>query len=308
MFDKLGIVTNCLAKRLANNDSFEKLVEDFIQNGFMHIEIRDGDYLRQSDFGEILQGVETAIQHYSDAEWQKICLAIHYKTSHITPDLKSQNLQAVKDFCRLFQINPETVFSYAIAHSWMGQPPSASADDACIIRAKKLAYLLSPANARLRLVDMTVRQPLDEITAITNLRRYQSLASVFPVALAVENSQLPPHVILDLARQGNVYLAYDEANNYNQDGLVLGDSKLFWKCVRSHQLISVHLKQKTHEGVCAHLKEGFVDMPALFNRLHRISYSGDWLLEYRPTTQPVQDAIKSREHLLTHQIKKGVSP
>ena len=308
MFDKLGIVTNCLAKRLANNDSFEKLVEDFIQNGFMHIEIRDGDYLRQSDFGEILQGLETAIQHYSDAEWQQICLAIHYKTSHITSDLKTQNFRAIKDFCRLFQINPETVFSYAIAHSWMGQPPSAAADDACIIRAKKLAYLLSPANARLRLVDMTVGQPLDENTAISNLRRYQSLASVFPVALAVENSQLPPHVILNLASQSNVYLAYDEANNYNQDGLVLGDTKLFWKSVQNQQIISVHLKQKTHEGVCAHLKEGFVDMPALFNRLRSISYRGDWLFEYRPTTQPVQDAIKSREHLLTHQIKKGVTP
>jgi len=29
MFDKLGIVTNCLSKRMANKDSFEKLIIDF---------------------------------------------------------------------------------------------------------------------------------------------------------------------------------------------------------------------------------------------------------------------------------------
>ena len=62
MFDKLGIVTNCLTKRMANKDAFEKLIGDFIRNGFLHIEIRDGDYLRQSGFGKILQEVETAIQ------------------------------------------------------------------------------------------------------------------------------------------------------------------------------------------------------------------------------------------------------
>jgi len=308
MFDKLGIVTNCLAKRLADNDSFEKLIGEFIRNRFMHIEIRDGDYLRHSDFGEILGKVETAIPQYTDAEWRQICLAFQHKTSHNIPELQAQNLRCMKDFCRLIQINPEALFSYAIAHAWMSRPHNAAADAACIIRAKKLAYLLSPANARLRLVDLFTGQALDEETAISNLRRYQSLAPELPVALAVENSQLPPQVILNLARQCNVYLAYDEANNYNQDGLTLGDTNLFWKSVQNNQIISVHLKQKNHAGVCAHLQEGFVDLPALFKHLHDSSYNGDWLLEYQATDQPVQDAVQSREYLLTYQIQKGVAP
>ncbi len=308
MFDKLGIVTNCLAKRLADNDSFEKLIGAFIQNGFLHIEIRDGDYLRQSAFGGIIEGVETAIQEVSDTEWLQICLAFHPGSWHDRPELDAQKLQPISDFSRLFQINPEAVFSYAMAHPWMGRPQNTAADDARIIQAKKLAYLLSPANARLRLVDLTAGQALDEETAITNLRRYQSLAPEFPVALAVENSQLAPHVILNLANQCNVHMAYDEANNYNQDGLTLGDSSLFWNAVQNSQIISVHLKQKNHTGVCAHLEEGFVDFPALFKHLHDSSYNGDWLLEYRATDQPIQDAVKSREYLLTYQIQEGVAP
>ena len=308
MFEKLGIVTNCLAKRLADNDSFEKLIGDFIQNGFLHIEIRDGDYLRQSRFGKILQGVETAIQLHNDTEWRQICLAFQPGTSHDPPELGSKNLQPIGEFSRLLQIKPEAVFSYAMAHPWMDRPQNAAADNACIIQAKKLAYLLSPAHARLRLVDPTHAQPLDENTAISNLRRYQSLAPEFPVALAVENSQLPPHVILNLARRCNTYLAYDEANNYRQDGVTLGDTKLFWKSVQNHQIISVHLKQKNHAGVCAHLKEGFVDLPALFKRLHDSSYNGDWLLEYRATDRPIEDADQSREYLLTYQIQEGVAP
>ncbi len=78
MFDKLGIVTNCLTKRMANKDSFEKLIGDFIRNGFLHIEIRDGDYLRQSGFGKILQEVETAIQSRED-------LLTYQKKKGVTP-------------------------------------------------------------------------------------------------------------------------------------------------------------------------------------------------------------------------------
>ncbi|MDX2446133.1 MAG: hypothetical protein QNK29_02910 [Desulfobacterales bacterium] len=308
MFDKLGIVTNCLAKRLADNDSFENLINDFIRNGFLHIEIRDGDYLHQSGFGGILKKVETTIQHYSDVEWQQICGALHHKTSPDLPMLRAQDHRYIIDFYRRLQTNPEVVFSYAMAHSWTGPSENVAVDDACIIRAKKLAYLLSPTKARLRLVDLAVEQPVDESTAISNLRRYQSLTPECPVVLAVENSQLPPHVILHLATQSNVKLAYDEANNYYQDGKLIGDTKLFWERVGGHQLVSVHLKQKNHDSVCAVLGEGFVDFPVLLEQLLDHSYDGDWLLEYRATDQPIQDAIQSREVLLKYKNRKESTP
>jgi sugar phosphate isomerase/epimerase len=307
MFVKLGIVTNCLAKRLTNNDSFERLIGDFARNGFMHIEIRDGSYLRQSDIGATLQGLETAMQHYSNTEWQKLCVALHHHTPHALPGLRTQDRRPIKEFSRLLQINPRIVFSYAMAYPWMRRPEITAEDDARIIQALKLAYLLSPARARLRLVDLEVETPLDESTALSNLGRYQSLALECPVTLAVENSGLPPHVILNLAVQSKIYMAYDEANNFYQDGTTLADTEIFWKHVEAHQLISVHLKQKNHAGVRARLGEGFVDLPVLLNRLSDNAYEGDWLLEYRATDQPVQDAIHSRETLLTYQKQKGVT-
>lgn len=308
MFDKLGIVSNCLAKRLADNDSFEKLINDFIRNGFLHIEIRDGDYLRQSAFGGILKKVEVTIQHYSDVEWQQICVALHHKTSPDLPTLRSQDRRDIIDFYQRLQTNPEVTFSYAMAHSWTGPSENVAADDACIIRAKKMAYLLSPTKARLRLVDLAVEQPVDESTAISNLRRYQSLIPECPVVLAVENSQLPPHVILHMATQSKVKLAYDEANNFYPDGMLIGDTKLFWERVEGHQLVSTHLKQKNHDGVRARLGEGFVDFPVLLEQLLDLSYEGDWLLEYRATDQPIQDAIQSREVLLRYKNRKESTP
>ena len=95
MFDKLGIVTNCLAKRLADNDRFEGLIEDFVQNGFMHIEIRDGSYLRESEFGELLQELEKAMQHYSDSEWQRLCVAVHDRNSNDVPWLQTQDRRSI---------------------------------------------------------------------------------------------------------------------------------------------------------------------------------------------------------------------
>ncbi|MBW2515072.1 MAG: hypothetical protein JRE21_10950 [Deltaproteobacteria bacterium] len=308
MFDKLGIVTNCLAKRLANNDSFEKLIGEFIRCGFLHIEIRDGDYLRQSKFGSLLKKVETAILHFSDVEWQQICVALHHETSSDMPAFQSQYLRHIIDFHERLQTHSKVVFSYAMAYAWTGPAKNMTVEDFCIGQAKKLAYLLSPTRARLRLVDLAVEQPLNEYTAISNLRRYRSLVPECPVDLVVENSQLPAHVILDLATRSNVTLAYDEANNFHPDGMPLGDTKLFWDHLQTHHLGSVHLKQKDHDGVCARLGEGFVDFPVLFKQLFDRSYEGDWLLEYRATDQPVQDAIHSREFLLRHQKQKGANP
>lgn len=308
MFDKLGIVSNCLARRLAHNDGFEKLIEDFVQNGFLHIEIRDGDYLRDSDFGEILQGLETALQHYSDREWQGLCDGIHGGNSHQLSGLKTRDRWSFNHVDRLLKQHPEIVLSYAIAHPWTRPPENRSDDDRCIIRALKIAYLLSPTKARLRLVDMNAETPLDKKAAVFNLQRYRALTPEFPVALAVENSALPAHVILDLAAQSDVHLAYDEANVFYPDGTPMGNNEQFWERVTAHRLISVHLKQKNHHGVLARLGEGFVDLPMLVNRLSELSYEGDWLLEYQATDQPVQDAIHSRKVLLAYKKQKGVNP
>lgn len=308
MFDKLGIVSNCLARRLAHNDGFEKLIEDFVQNGFLHIEIRDGDYLRDSDFGEILQGLETASQHYSDREWQGLCEDIHGGNSHQLSGLQTRDRWSFNHIDRLLKQNPEIVLSYAIAHPWTRPPENRSDDDRCIIRALKIAYLLSPTKARLRLVDMNAETPLDKKAAVFNLQRYRALTPECPVALAVENSALPAHVILDLAAQGDIHLAYDEANVFYPDGTPMGNNEQFWERVTAHRLISVHLKQKNHHGVLARLGEGFVDLSMLVNRLSELSYEGDWLLEYQATDQPVQDAIHSREVLLAYKKQKGVNP
>ena len=308
MIEKLGIVTNCLAKRLDQKDSFQKLIGEFVRNKFMHIEIRDGDYLRRSDFGATLQGLETAMQFYRATEWRQICTALHHPAVHALPSLRTQDRRPIKDFSRLLQINSDVVFSYAMAHPWMRRPEKAAKEDARIIQALKIAYLLSPSKARLRLVDLEGETPWNETTVLSNLRRYQSLAPECPVNLAVENSGLPPQVILGLAVKGNIHLAYDEANNYYPDGRPLADIEIFWKHVEAHHIISVHLKQKNHAGVCARLGEGFVDVPLLLERLSDKGYQGDWLLEYRATDQPVQDAIHSRETLLSYHKQKGVNP
>jgi len=308
MFDKLGIVTNCLARRLAHNDGFENLIEAFVQHGFMHIEIRDGDYLRNSDFGKVLEGLETALQHYSDREWQGLCVAIHDGKSHQVPGLQAREQWSINTIDRLLKQNPDIVLSYAMAHPWTRPPENRTEDDRCIIQAKKIAYLLSPAKARLRLVDMNAKTPLDNNAAVFNLQRYRDLAPECPLALAVENSALPAHEILDLADQSDVHLAYDEANIFYPDGTPMGDPERFWERVTAHRLISVHLKQINHHGVLASLGEGFVDLPRLVNRLSELPHEGDWLLEYQATDQPIQDAIHSREILLTYQKQKGVNP
>jgi hypothetical protein len=61
---------------------------------------------------------------------------------------------------------------------------------------------------------------LDESTALSNLGRYQSLALECPVTLAVENSGLPPHVILNLAVRSKIYLAYDQDAIHSRETLL----------------------------------------------------------------------------------------
>ncbi len=47
--EKLGVVSTIWAKCLSAGDRFEDLVLRFGKEGFLDIEIRDGDYLRNSE-------------------------------------------------------------------------------------------------------------------------------------------------------------------------------------------------------------------------------------------------------------------
>ena len=73
MFDKLGVVTNIWAKRMEDGDQFQELAVQFGQDGFQHLEVRDGAYLRNSEFGNLIQEIETAIGAYTADQWKDIC-------------------------------------------------------------------------------------------------------------------------------------------------------------------------------------------------------------------------------------------
>ena len=75
MFERLGIVTNIWAKRMENGDQFQELAVQFGQDGFQHLEVRDGDYLRNSEFGNLVQEIEAAIplQYWTSVQtWRRI--------------------------------------------------------------------------------------------------------------------------------------------------------------------------------------------------------------------------------------------
>jgi hypothetical protein len=73
MFEKLGVVTNVWAERLVRGDRFEDLARQFGDNGFKHMEVRDGDYLRNSAFGSLIQEIESAMESCTDDQWKGIC-------------------------------------------------------------------------------------------------------------------------------------------------------------------------------------------------------------------------------------------
>ena len=52
MFEKLGIVTNIWSEEVENGVRFDDLMVEFGANGFKDMEVREGDYLRNSEFGE----------------------------------------------------------------------------------------------------------------------------------------------------------------------------------------------------------------------------------------------------------------
>jgi sugar phosphate isomerase/epimerase len=297
MFEKLGVVTNSWARSMEAGTRFEDLVALFVRNGFRHIEVRDGDYLRRSEFGRFIHEIEEAAGGCSHSDWQRICDEIH--TAKVPDAAVTEEHRSVFDrLINFFQMSQGVVFSYALSHPWLTRPADIETDNDHISRAIQLAYLLCPQQARLRLVALEPVDPVDGPTATSNLKRYRSLLPDYPVILAVENALQPAPLILELAVAGGALLAYDEANNYRSDGGALNTPEEFWDAVKLENLASIHLKQKAPQGVLAQLGDGFVDIAALIERLRNCGYSGDLLLEYQPTDQPLTDAIQSRTILM----------
>ena len=307
MFDQLGIVTTIWAKRILSGDRFEHLATQFRDNDFKYIEIRYEDYLRNSAFGSFLQEIERTMSRYSDAHWQRICQAIWHKPASFSPKCGGGvGMALIKPEDRLFfgrigefvEQTKGLVLSYAIPHQWLSQPEDVNADNQRIIKAKKLAYLMSQRQARLRLVDLESRGKICPRIATANLNRYRSLLPDYPVLLAVENALQTATFTLQLALQGRVLLTYDEANTYRFDGTRLNDPEAFWDAVKIEHITSVHLKQKTVAGVLSQVGDGWVDFAAIIHCLKERGYKGDLLLENAATNQPLEDAIRSREYLL----------
>ena len=289
MFQRLGIVTNIWAEEMANGARFADLMAAFGANGFKDMEVREGDYLRNSEFGEHLQQVESVIAAYTDTEFRTICKAIWGGTGHPAPFAAFAALAAKASGLTL---------SYAMSHPWLSQPADPEADTRQIVKAKKLAYLLCPERPRLRLVDLETEGTPDDSVAIANLKRYNALLPEFPMIFAVENARQTATLTLKLAVAGGVKLTYDETNTYGAEGTPINPPQTFWDAVKMSDLTSVHFKQKTEDGVLPAVGDGFVDFRAIGERLKRGGYTGDLLLENAPTSHALQDALQSRAYLL----------
>ena len=294
MFEKLGIVTNIWAEEIENGARFDKLMVEFSENGFKDMEVREGDYLRNSEFGELIQRVEAAMPAYTDAEFRTICDAVWtekpYQTEHRTL------FEAVASFAHKAS---GLTLSYAMSHPWLSAPTDSEADTQQIIKSKKLAYLLCPKRPRLRLVDLDTEGDIDEFAAIANLKHYAALLPDYPMIFAVENARQTATLTLKLAVAGGAKLTYDETNTYRADGTTVNPPDEFWSAVKMTDLTSVHFKQKTEDGVLPEVGDGFVDFRAIAGHLKTQHYTGDLLLENTPTAHSLQDALRSRMYLLS---------
>ena len=293
MFEKLGIVTNIWAKEIENGARFDELMVEFGANGFKDMEVREGDYLRNSEFGALIQELESAIPAYTDAEFRTICDAVWtkqpYDTNHATL------FEEIAAFARKAV---GLTLSYAMSHPWLSRPTNSEADTQQIVKAKKLAYLLCPERPRLRLVDLDTEGDINESAAVANLQHYSALLPDYPMIFAVENARQTATLTLKLAVAGGVKLTYDETNTYRADGTTVNPPDEFWTAVKMTDLTSVHFKQKTEEGVLSEVSDGFVNFRAIAEHLKTRHYTDDLLLENTPTVHSLQDALRSREHLL----------
>ena len=294
MFEKLGIVTNIWSEEVENGARFDELMVEFGANGFKDMEVREGDYLRDSEFGKLVQQLESAMPEYTDTEYKTICDAVWaelpYETKH--PLLFAEIASFVQKASGL-------TLSYAMSHPWLSPVEDSEADTQQILKAKKLAYLLCPARPRLRLVDPVTEGDIDEPAAITNIKHYDALLPEFPMIFAVENARQTATLTLKLAVAGGAKLTYDETNTYRADGTTINPPDEFWGAVKMSDLTSVHFKQKTEDGVLSEVGDGFVDFRAIAERLKTQQYTGDLLLENTPTAHSLQDALRSREYLLS---------
>ena len=294
MFEKLGIVTNIWSEEVENGARFDELMVEFGANGFKDMEVREGDYLRNSEFGKLVQQLESAMPEYTDTEYKTICDAVWaehpYETKH--PLLFAEIASFVQKASGL-------TLSYAMSHPWLSPVKNSEADTQQIVKAKKLAYLLCPARPRLRLVDPITEGDINEPAAISNIKHYKTLLPEFPMIFAVENARQTATLTLRLAVEGGAKLTYDETNTYRADGTTINPPDEFWSAVKMSDLTSVHFKQKTEDGVLSEVGDGFVDFRAIAERLKTQQYTGDLLLENTPTARSLQDALRSREYLLS---------
>ena len=294
MFEKLGIVTNIWSEEIENGARFDELMVAFGANGFKDMEVREGDYLRNSEFGTLVERLESAMADYTDTEYKAICDAIWAQQP---PETKHPTL--FTEIAAFVEKASGLTLSYAMSHPWLSAPQDSETDTHQIAKAKKLAYILCPARPRLRLVDLDTEGDIDESAAIVNLKHYNTVLPDFPMIFAVENARQTATLTLTLAVVGGAKLTYDETNTYRADGTTLNSPDEFWGAVKMTDLTSVHFKQKTEEGVLSEVRDGFVDFRAIAERLKTQQYTGDLLLENTPTGHSLQDALRSREYLLS---------
>ena len=294
MFEQLGIVTNIWAEEIENGARFDELMVEFGANGFKDMEVREGDYLRNSEFGKLVQHLEAAMSAYTDTEFKTICDAIWTEQPY-----ESQHATLFEEIAAFTKKASGLTLSYAMSHPWLSPPIDSETDAQQIIKAKKLAYLLCPKRARLRLVDLDTEGEVDASGAVANLKRYKGLLPDYPMIFAVENARQTATLTLKLAVAGGVKLTYDETNTYRADGTAVNPPDEFWTAVSMTDLTSVHFKQKTEAGVLSEIGDGFVNFRAIAEHLKTRGYTGDLLLENTPTVHSLQDALRSREYLLS---------
>ncbi|MCG9127828.1 hypothetical protein JT359_09555 [Candidatus Poribacteria bacterium] len=300
MFEKLGIVTNIWAEEIENGARFSDLMVEFGENGFKDMEVREGDYLHNSEFGQLIDDLEKVMPSYTDSEFKNICDSVDDSVrTRRDYDSKNTNHHELFDEVAVFARKATGLtLSYAMSHPWLSEPNDSGTDTQQIIIAKKLAYILCPSSARLRLVDLDTEGEIDENTAIANIKRYNSILPEYPMTFAVENARQSASFTLKLAVAGGAKLTYDETNTYRPDGTTLNTPAEFWGSVKMDDLTSVHFKQKTEDGVLSEVGDGFVDFKAIKEYLKSGNYTGDLLLENTATTRSLIDAINSREYLL----------
>ena len=297
MFEKLGIVTNIWAKEIENGARFDERMVTFGAHGFTDMEVREGDYLRNSEFGHLIHRIEAAMPAYSDAEFKTICDAIWTKQPY-----KTQHPSLFAEVASFTEKASSLTLSYAMSHAWLSASIDNAANTQQIIKAKKLAYLLCPARPRLRFVDLDTEGEIDESVAVANLKHYRALLPEYPMIFAVENARQTATLTLKLAVAGGAKLTYDETNTYRADGTAVNPPAEFWRAVKMPDLTSVHFKQKTEDGVLSEVGDGYVNFSAIAEQLKTRGYTGDLLLENTPTLHSLQDALRSRAYLLNEMI------